>query len=86
MIAGVGGTFGRTHDLSQLFALLADLGCDGCRFEDLDMLNPFAVEVRYETLETDEPKLDRITCMARVQELHEHENRALDRMSEADHP
>lgn len=39
-IAVAGGTFGRIHDLSQLFGLLEDLGCEICRFEELDMLNP----------------------------------------------
>jgi HEPN domain-containing protein len=83
-IAAIGGTFGRVHDLSQLFAVLADLGCDVGRFEDLDMLNPFAVELRYESLETEEPRLDRVTCMVQVQELHDHVKKVIELMAKAE--
>jgi len=83
-IAAIGGTFGRIHDLSQIFALLADLGCDVRRFEDLDMLNPFAVELRYEAMETEEPKLDRVTCMTQVQELHDHVKRVVERIAQGE--
>lgn len=82
-ISTIGGTFGRIHDLSQLFAILADLGCDVGRFEDLDMLNPFAVELRYEVMETEEPRLDRVTCMVQVQELHGYVTKVIERMAEA---
>ena len=81
-IAAIGGTFGRIHDLSQLFAILADLGCDVRCFEDLDMLNPFAVELRYESMETEEPRLDRVTCIAQVQQLQEHVKKVVERMAE----
>lgn len=80
-ITVVGGMYGRTHDLSQLFALLADLSCDVRRFEDLDMLNPFAVELRYEALDTGEPKLDRPFCITRVQELYDHVRQIVERMA-----
>jgi HEPN domain-containing protein len=71
-IATAGGTFGRVHDLSQLFAILEDLGCDARRFEELDMLNPFAVTFRYEALESEEPSLDRAACLVQVKSLYDH--------------
>ncbi|KAF0215768.1 MAG: HEPN domain-containing [Geobacteraceae bacterium] len=80
-LTSIGGTYGRIHDLSQLFALLTDLGCEVKRFEDLDMLNPFAVELRYEALETGEPKLDRSSCMIRVQELYDHVRQIFERIA-----
>jgi hypothetical protein len=70
-IAAIGGSYGRIHDLGQLFLLLADLGCDVTEFEELDVLNPFAVAFRYEALDFDEPKLDRVACMAQVKRLYD---------------
>lgn len=63
---------------------MADLGCDVRRFEDLDMLNPFAVELRYEALETEEPKLDRISRLTQVHELHDHVKKVIERIVEAE--
>jgi HEPN domain-containing protein len=83
-IAAIGGTFGRVHDLSQLFAVLADLGCEVGPFEDLDMLNPFAIELRYEAMETEEPRLDRGICIVQVQELHDHVKKVIDRIAKAE--
>jgi HEPN domain-containing protein len=80
-IAAIGGMFARIHDLSQLFAILADLGCEIGPFEELDMLNPFAVELRYEALETEEPMLDRSTCLVQVQALLEHVKNVIERMA-----
>ena len=53
-------TFRRTHDLLELMDTLADAGTpvpDGLR--DLDALNPFAVEARYDILPPSSPPLDR---------------------------
>jgi HEPN domain-containing protein len=83
-IAAIGGTFGRVHDLSQLFAVLEDLGCEVGPFEDLDMLNPFAVELRYEAMETEEPRLDRGTCIAQVQGLYDHVMKVIERIAFAE--
>lgn len=71
-ISAACGTYGRTHDLKQLFLILQDLGCDAKRFESLAALTPFAVELRYEALESGEPKLDRASLTKSVEELHDH--------------
>lgn len=81
-IAAIGGSYGRIHDLTQLFLLLADLGCDVTEFEELDALNPFAVAFRYEALDFDEPRLDRVACMAQVKRLYDHVSKVLDRVAE----
>lgn len=67
-----GGTYGRTHSLVRLFAMLEDLGIDVKRFTELEELTPFAVELRYETWETPEPSIDRPPILSQVVFLYSH--------------
>ena len=66
-----GGSYGRTHDLQQLFLMLQDSGCDVVQFENLVELNPFAVQMRYDLFDSNEPSLDRPAVLRRVVEFYE---------------
>ena len=68
-ISVAGGVYGKSHDLNRLFLILCDLGCDIATFKDLSELTPFAVELRYEAVDSDEPELDRPGIIIRVQSL-----------------
>lgn len=73
-----GGTYGRTHSLVRLFAMLEDLGIDVKRFTELEELAPFAVELRYEAWETPEPSLDRASILSQVSLLYSHVKTSLE--------
>lgn len=62
----------KTHDLSRLLKLLADLGADVARFQDLIEYNPYAVQFRYDTFELGDEPLDREQAIERIQDLLEH--------------
>ena len=72
-----GGNYGRTHDLQQLLLMLEELGCDADKFDNLVELNPFAVQMRYDLFDTDEPDLDRPGMLRRVEELYEYVQRKI---------
>lgn len=74
----IGGTYGFIHDLRVLFLTLRELGCDIDKFRHLIMLNPFAAQLRYEPLETEDAPLDRPVVRKHVQELHEHVHAAIE--------
>lgn len=67
-----GGNYGRTHDLQQLFLMLQDSGCGVVQFENLIELNPFAVQMRYDLFDSNEPNLDRPEILRRVVDFYEH--------------
>lgn len=76
-ITAAGGEYGRTHDLQQLLLLLQDTGHSIDQFEDLIELNPFAVQMRYDLFDDDEPVIDRQTMLRRVVELFAHVQRLI---------
>lgn len=62
-IAALGGEYPFRHDLGELFGVLERLGQDIERFWWLVEFTDFGVRLRYETLDEDEPPLDRnATC------------------------
>lgn len=71
-IAAIGGTYGFIHDLRVLFLTLRELGCDIEMFRYLIILNPFAAQLRYESMETEDEPLDRPALRKQVQELYDH--------------
>jgi HEPN domain-containing protein len=71
-ITAIGGGYGYVHDLRILLLTLRDLGCAIEPFRHLVKLNPFAVQLRYEPLETSDVPLDRQALRAEVQEIHDH--------------
>ena len=71
-ITAIGGAYGFNHDLRVLVLTLRELGCDVEKFRHLIILNPFAVQMRYEPLETVDEQLDRPALRKEVQELHTH--------------
>jgi HEPN domain-containing protein len=73
-----GGSYGRIHDLQQLFLILQDLGCNIKQFENLIELNPFAVQMLYDLFYSDEPTLDRSEILRRVVEFYDHVQQILD--------
>lgn len=79
-ISIVGGTYGKIHDLKRIFLILKDMSCDTTPFDDLAQLTPFAVELRYEAVGADEPRLDRCEIISRVQALYDHVQQVIDLM------
>lgn len=67
-----------THDLDQLFALLAQNGMSiPSHFLNLADLNGFAVQYRYESCEMPDEKIDRRQIAAQVGEVIAHIKRML---------
>ncbi len=64
--------FPKNHDITLLFSRLKNCGADINAFKDLDELNPFAVQFRYDVFDDSEDSLDRSDMAARVQLLFEH--------------
>lgn len=77
-IGAVGGDYGHVHDLHVLLLNLRELGWDINRFRDLMLLNVYAVRFRYEPLEKPTNTLGRPAMLARVTELYEHVQRAIE--------
>lgn len=71
-IGAAGGTYGFTHDLERLILELEQLGCDVTGFEDLTELSAFAVQFRYETMDSEEPQIDRADILCKVEALYKH--------------
>lgn len=67
-----GGTYGFTHDLERLLLELERLGCDIAPFEDLTELSAFAVQFRYETMDQEEPRIDRAETLRKVEAIYAH--------------
>jgi HEPN domain-containing protein len=58
-LALLGRRYPVTHNLHQLARELKDAGVSVAGYGDLSSLSPFAVQFRYETMDSSEPGLDR---------------------------
>jgi HEPN domain-containing protein len=67
-----GITYPLTHDLSELFSLLREEGCEVEAFDDLLRFNAFAVLFRYEALEEETPVFERERVVEDVETLLTH--------------
>lgn len=65
----MGERYPRTHDLMALFEALDGAGEDTSGLDSLVDLNPFAVQYRYESLDSDDDELDRSALLAEIQAL-----------------
>ena len=62
--------FAKTHDLLELIALILQSGTQlPPEFADLDILNPFAVEYRYDPFPEDDPPIDRASYHVLIKTL-----------------
>ena len=68
-LAYLGQTYPITHNLDQLFQELKDAGVKTSGYGDLSALNPFAVQFRYESMDSSEPGIDRDEILRRVEAL-----------------
>ena len=68
-VAALGEEYPLTHSIATLLSKLDDLGRDVAGLWDLTKYNAFAVQLRYEVVDVDEPPLDRQTTIASVQAL-----------------
>jgi len=68
-IASLGGSYPQSHDLMSLLDKLHDLGQDVTNFSNIIDLNPFAVQYRYESLDSDGEELDRNALLNEIQIL-----------------
>ena len=68
-IASLGERYPRTHDLMALIETLGGIGEDTSDLQDLVDLNPFAVQYRYESLDSDDEVLDRVTLLREMEAL-----------------
>jgi HEPN domain-containing protein len=68
-IASLGRRYPRTHDLMALIGELITAGEDTSNLDNLVDLSPFAVEYRYESLDTDDEELDRSAYLDEIQAL-----------------
>jgi HEPN domain-containing protein len=66
----LGGTFAFTHDLRMLLLTLRDLGSDIEPLKPLIELNVFAVQFRYEPMETLTGRINRGEMLAMVEAVH----------------
>ncbi len=68
-IASRGGSYPQSHDLMALVNKLYELGQDVTDFSNIIDLNPFAVQYRYESLDSDDEELDRTALLKEIQIL-----------------
>ena len=68
-IARLGGSYPQSHDLMSLVDRLHDLGQDVSDFSNIIDLNPFAIQYRYESLDSDDEELDRHDLLNEIQIL-----------------
>jgi HEPN domain-containing protein len=68
-IASLGSRYPRTHDLMSLIEDLLEANEDTTGLDRLVDLNPFAVEYRYESLDSDDEPIDRAEFFREVQAL-----------------
>jgi hypothetical protein len=76
-IASLGRRYPRTHDLMSLVEDLLEAGEDITNLDRLVDLNPFAVEYRYEALDTDDEPIDRDSFFQEVQDVFDRVARKL---------
>jgi len=77
-IAGIGGSYDKTHDLRILLLALRELGCDVTPFRGLTDLNVYAIWFRYEPMEESTSKLNRPIMLERVLSIYNHVQNVLD--------
>jgi hypothetical protein len=68
-IASLGRRYPRTHDLMSLLEELLEAGEDTSNLDTLIDLNPFAVEYRYDSLDSDDETIDRSAVLVEIQAL-----------------
>jgi HEPN domain len=68
-IAGLGRRYPRTHDLMVMIEELFEGGEDTSGLDTLVDLNPFAVEYRYQTMDSGDDELDRIAVLHEIEGL-----------------
>jgi HEPN domain-containing protein len=71
-LAARGRLYPRTHDLMALIEVLNDAGENTTSLDALVDLNPFAVQYRYESLDSDDDELDRTALISEVKSLFDH--------------
>jgi HEPN domain-containing protein len=83
-LALLGKQYPITHNLDQLLQELKKTGVKIAVYEGLGSLNPFAVQFRYESLDLNEPDLDRREVLRMVSVLAEKVRALVD--AKEDHP
>lgn len=68
-IASLGGSYAKDHDLMVLIQQLSNLEEDVSDLSSLADLNLFAVQYRYESLDSDDEELDRNAVLEEIQLL-----------------
>jgi HEPN domain-containing protein len=81
-IAVRGRSYPRTHDLLALIEVLKTAGENTTSLDSLVDLSPFAVQYRYESVESDDDELDRSSLLSEIQSLFD---RVHDLVTNADH-
>jgi HEPN domain-containing protein len=70
--------YGKTHDLNYLAGALETHGIDApASVRDVDELNPWAVEFRYET--DDEPSIDRRAALVLIEDIRRWAGESIER-------
>ncbi len=78
-----GVVYPRTHDLSRLLNVLTEREAEVAPFQDLIEYNPYAVQLRYETFDSDAESLDREQAIQRSGSFRDHVRRLLDEVEGA---
>ncbi|MBE9078909.1 HEPN domain-containing protein [Romeria aff. gracilis LEGE 07310] len=68
-LATLGDVYPQTHDLGVLLQRLENYECEVTEFWELLELNPFAVQMRYDLIETDDLKVNRDDLLKRIELL-----------------
>jgi HEPN domain-containing protein len=68
-IAALGRRYPRTHDLMVMIEELFEAGEDTSSLDTLVDLNPFAVEYRYQSMDSGEDELDRHAVLNEIERL-----------------
>ena len=71
-IALLGQRYPKTHDIEELLELLQSHGQDVSDSLPLVDLYPFAIQFRYESMESDDEPVDRLEILHRVENLLAH--------------
>lgn len=73
-LSALGDVFPYTHDLNILLRRLEGFECDMSISRELLLFNPFAVQLRYETLTGDTEPINRLDAIALVKALYQQVN------------
>lgn len=77
-IAGLGRRYPRTHDLMIMIEELFEAGEDTSMLDTLVDLNPFAVEYRYQSMDSGDDELDRNAVLHKIEGLLARVSRVVD--------